>query len=150
MPADLFLIFNLNIMAEFKSKAYTISSSAETVADKFSDLSRLQEYIDRLPEEERAKVGNISLTPDSIVMQTPQVGEITLKVTERSPRRICLSAVGSPVPMGLAVDISPLSEDSCEIVTSMNVDIPPFLKPMIGGTMQKAVDQFGELMKKLA
>lgn len=32
----------------------------------------------------------------------------------------------------------------------MEVEIPAFLKPMVGGAMQKAVDQFGALMQKLA
>ena len=137
-------------MATYTSKPTVINSSASAIADKFSDLSRFQEYIDKLPESERAKIGDLALTSDSIVMKTPQVGEITLKVTERTPHCIKLSAVGSPVPMILAVNIKPINENSSELVTSMDVDIPVFLKPMIGGTLQKAVDQFGELMKKFA
>ena len=31
----------------------------------------------------------------------------------------------------------------------MDVEIPAFLKAMVGGTMQKAVDQFGQLMQKI-
>lgn len=136
-------------MATFTSKPATVESSAEAVAEKFSDLSRLQEVIDRIPDEERAKIGDIALTPDSIIMKTQQVGEITLKVTERTPARVCLTAVGSPVPMNLAVNIRPDGSERCELSTSMDVEIPAFLKPMVGGTLQKAVDQFGELMKKL-
>lgn len=137
-------------MATFTSKPFQVASSAASVADKFSDFTRFQGLIDSLPEAERAKVGDLALTQDSIIMKTPQVGEITLKVTERTPERITLSAVGSPVPMILAVDIKDLSEASSELTTSMEVDIPAFLKPMIGGTMQKAVDQFGDLMKRFA
>lgn len=137
-------------MAEFKSKPATINSSVAAVIEKFSDFSNLQEYIDKLPEAERAKIGDIALTRDTIVLKTPQVGEITLKVTERTPEHIKLSAVGSPVPMELAVNLKPVDSDHTELVTSMNVDIPVFLKPMIGGTLQKAVDQFGELMKRFA
>lgn len=136
-------------MATFSSKPAVIGSSAESVAEKFSDLTQLQQYIDALPESERAKIGDIALTNDSIIMKTPQVGDITLKVTERTSRRIALSAVGSPVPMNLALNIKPQTESSSELVAQMDVDIPVFLKPMIGGTMQKAVDQFAELMKKL-
>lgn len=136
-------------MATFTSKPATVESPAEAVADKFSDLSRLQEVIDRIPDEERAKIGDIALTPDSIIMKTQQVGEITLKVTERTPERVRLTAVGSPVPMNLAVNIRPDGPGRCELSTSMDVEIPAFLKSMVGGTLQKAVDQFGELMKKL-
>lgn len=137
-------------MAKFSSKPIAVESSAEAVAEKFSDLSRMQEYLDKLPAEERSKIGDISFTTDSIVLKTPQVGEITLKVTERTPRRVAMEAVGSPVPMHLYVDITEKGENASEIVTSMDVDIPAFLKPMVGGAMQKAVDRFGDMMKMLA
>ena len=136
-------------MAEYKSKPFTINSSAENIADKFSDFTRIQEYVDRLPAEEREKVGDVAFTADSIILKTKQVGEITLKVVDRSPRRVALTAVGSPVPMNIAVDITPLSDEQSELQASMSVDIPAMLKPMVGPTMQKAVDQFGELMKKI-
>lgn len=137
-------------MAKFSSKPVTINSPADALAEKFSDFTRLQKLIDEMPAEERAKVGDVALTNDSIILKTPQVGEVTLKVTERTPRRIVMQAIGSPVPMGLNVDFAPVDADHTELVTSMEVDVPAFLKPMIGGTMQKAVDQFGELMKKFA
>jgi len=137
-------------MATFTSKPTIVNSPAQAVAEKFSDLSALQTVIDNIPAEERAKIGDIALTPDSIVMKTPQVGDITLKVTERSAKRIALTAMGSPVPMNLAVNIKALSDNQTELTTAMEVEIPAFLKPMIGGTLQKAVDQFGQLMQRLA
>ncbi|MBO5268969.1 MAG: hypothetical protein J6B13_09465 [Muribaculaceae bacterium] len=136
-------------MATFTSKPAIVEASAQAVADKFADLSRLQELIDKMPAEDRAKVGEVSFTTDSIVMKTPQVGEITLKVVERTPAKVVFTALGSPVPMHLAVNIRPESDDKSEIVTAMDVEIPAFLKAMVGGTMQKAVDQFGQLMQKI-
>ena len=136
-------------MATFTSKPAIVEASAQAVADKFADLSRLQELIDKMPAEDRAKVGEVSFTTDSIVMKTPQVGEITLKVVERTPAKVVFTALGSPVPMHLTVNIRPESDDKSEIVTAMDVEIPAFLKAMVGGTMQKAVDQFGQLMQKI-
>lgn len=136
-------------MATFTSKPTIVDASAQTVADKFADLSHLQDIIDKMPAEDRAKVGDVSFTPDSIVMKTPQVGEITLKIVERTPAKVAFTALGSPVPMNISVNIRPESEAKSELVTSMDVEIPAFLKAMIGGTMQKAVDQFGQLMQKL-
>lgn len=135
-------------MATFSSPSKIVNSSAASVADKFSDFTAFQKYIDMMPAEERAKVGDVSLTADSIVMHTPQVGDITLKVTERTPSCVRLTAQGSPVPMNIALDIKPVAEDKSELQATMDVDIPAFLKPMIGGTLQKAVDQFGALMEK--
>lgn len=137
-------------MATFSSKPSVIDRPASEVAEKFSDLTRMQAVLDRMPEDERAKVGDVKLTTDSIIIETAQVGQITLKVTERSEKRVVLEAIGSPVPLKLIVDLKPVSVSSTEIVTSMDVEIPAFLKPMIGGAMQKAVDQFAVLMQKLS
>lgn len=137
-------------MATFTSKPAVVNRPAAEVSDKFSDLSRMQEVLDRLPGDERAKIGDIKLTTDSILIKTPQVGDITLKVTERSAERIVLEAIGSPVPLKLIVNLKAISADSTEITTSMDVEIPAFLKSMVGGAMQKAVDQFGQLMCTLS
>jgi len=137
-------------MATFTSKPTIVDSPAATVAEKFSDLSAMQKVLDQIPADERAKIGDIALTPDSIVMKTPQVGDIPLKVNQRTPERVTLTAMGSPVPMNLSVNIKPLSDTQTELTTSMDVEIPAFLKPMVGGTLQKAVDQFGQLMQRLA
>ncbi len=120
------------------------------VADKFSDLSRMQDVLDQLPEEERAKIGDIELTKDKIIIRTQQVGEINFAVAERSPERIVMEAQGSPVPLKLVINLKSLAAEQTELVTTMDVDIPVFLKPMVGGAMQKAVDQFGQLMQQLA
>lgn len=141
--------FYIITMATFTSKPITVNASADAVAQKFSDFSRLQEVLDNIPAEQRAKIGELHLTADSIVMNTPQVGEITLKVIERTPSRMVLEAMGSPVPMHLAVDVAPAG-DASHVTTSMDVDIPAFMKPMLGGTLQKAVDQFAVLIGNLA
>lgn len=136
-------------MATFTSKPISIPSPADKVVEKFSDFSRLQDVLDKVPAEQRAQIGDIHLTSDSIVMKTPQVGEITLKVVERTPSGLTLEALGSPVPMRLNVNVAP-EGDASLVTTSMDVEIPAFLKPMIGGTLQKAVDQFAVLMGNLA
>lgn len=138
-------------MAKYSSKPVTLDVAPAAIAEKFSDFTNLQEKVDALPAEQRAKLGDVKFTKDSIVMNTPQVGAITLQVTERTPERIALTAAGSPVPMNLAVDLRPLDAGTrTEMTASMDVEIPAMLRPLIGGTLQKAVDQFGELMKKLA
>lgn len=137
-------------MAKFTSKPTVVNTPAQAVADKFADLSRFQATLDAVPAEERAKIGDVRLTTDSIIMNTPQVGEIVLKVTDRTPERVALQAVGSPVPMALTVDIEPEGDQASRLTTSIEVEIPAMLKPMIGGTLQKAADSFGQLMSRLA
>ena len=63
--------------------------------------------------------------------------------------QVVFGAEGSPVPMEIRIDLKDMGE-ACELTTSMEVDIPVFLRPMVGGAMQKAVDQFALLMQKMA
>ncbi len=137
-------------MATYKAKPINIEKSADFIADQFADLTRLQAALDNLPAEERAKVGDVQFTPDAIVMQTKQVGEIKFQVKERSPRRVAFVAGGLPMPVVMAVDMQPLAAESTQVEASLDIDIPAMLRPMVGGTMQKAVDQFSDLISKLA
>lgn len=127
-----------------------MNKAAATIYEKYSDLSNLQAALDRMPDDQRAKIGDVKLTKDALTIQTPQVGQITFAVAERTPERITLQAQGAPVPMKLAINIKAIDAATSEVSTEMDVNIPPFLKAMVGGAMQKAVDQFGELMVKLA
>ena len=73
----------------------------------------------------------------------------TSKIPERSPERVVFPAVNAPAKMDLLINLKALSADSTELTAAMDVDIPPFLKSMVGGSLQKAVDQFGGLMGRL-
>ncbi|MCM1033806.1 MAG: hypothetical protein NC405_08675 [Odoribacter sp.] len=137
-------------MATFTGKPVIVDKPAAQVAEKFSDLSRMQEIMDRMPDEQRKQIGDVTLTKDRITITTQQVGEINFTVTERTDNRVVFTAQGAPVPLSLVINLKELSSESTELTTSMEVEIPAFLKPMIGGAMQKAVDQFGQLMQKLA
>lgn len=136
-------------MAKYKSKAVTVSRPAQFIVDKFADLSSFGQALDSMSEADRARVGDVKFEKDAITIDTKQVGTISFKVVERTPSRVVMSAVGSPVPLDLSVDLTPEGEDSTQIVTSIDVEIPAMLRPMIGGAMQKAVDQLGDLMAKL-
>lgn len=137
------------LMAQYKSKPVTVGRPAGFISEKFSDLSSFGQVIDQLPEQERARIGEVSFDKDSITIDTRQVGSIRFQVVERTDERIVMKAVGSPVPLDLCVNLAAIDDNSTEIVTAIDVDIPAMLRPIIGGAMQKAVDGFGDLMAKL-
>jgi carbon monoxide dehydrogenase subunit G len=137
-------------MAQYKSKPTIIGRSAESIAEKFSDLSVMQSAIENLPEEEHKRIGEVTFKSDCIEINTQQVGQIRFRVTERSAQRIAFAAEGSPVPLVMQVDLKPVGAEQTEITTVIEVDIPVFLKPMVGGAMQKAADQFGAMISRLS
>lgn len=96
-------------MATYKAKPITINKPAADIAARFADLTYLQDSLDSLPAEERAKVGDVRFTADTIVMNTAQVGEIKFEVKERTPERVAFVTAGLPLPMPMtiAVDMKP-------------------------------------------
>ena len=137
-------------MAKYSSKSVTINRSAEAIAEQFSDFRKLQGALDNLTPEEKAKVGAVSFTEDSIKISTQQVGDIVFKVSKRTPEAICLQAEKSPVPMNLILEMKPVDAESTELTGVIDVDIPVMLRPLVGPTLQKAADQFGSLFARFA
>lgn len=136
-------------MAQFKSKTVKVNRPAEYISDKFADLSTFGNALDNLPAAERERIGDVTFEKDSLKIETKQVGTIEFRVTSRSAEKVEMSTVGSPVPLSLVVNLHPCGEEQTEIETMIDVDIPPMLRAFIGGAMQKAVDQFGDLMARL-
>ena len=83
-------------MATYKSKPVTVQQSAVAISDKFADLSTLEGALGDLPESERAKIGEVKFTSDSLSIKTAQVGELKFQVTERTPERVVFNTVSSP------------------------------------------------------
>lgn len=137
-------------MATYTSKPAVVGRPADAIAANFADFRALEERLGQMPAEERQKVGDVKFEQDAIVITTPQVGAITLRAVERTPRKVVMKAENSPVPMSITVDIEPIDADSCEVTGKMDVEIPAMLRPLVGPALQKAVDQFGNLFASLA
>ena len=136
-------------MAKYESKPVAVNQPIEALFDRFSDISLFQQKIEEIPAEERAKIGDVTFEADAICINTPQVGQLKFQVTERTaPGHIVFSAVGSPIPLSMVIDIKSISESASEVVTAIDVEIPAMLRPLIGGKMQEAADKFGEMIGK--
>lgn len=137
-------------MAQYSSKPTTVNRPASELSEKFSDFRAMQASLDGLDAEQRARVGDVSFTEDSIKIMTPQVGAIVLRAVERTPEVIRLQAEGSPVPMCLEVKFRPVGDDATEVSGTIDVELPMMLRPLVGPSLQKAADQFGEMFARLA
>ena len=137
-------------MARYSSKPAVVNRPAAELSAKFADFRTLQASLDELPADRRAQIGDVAFSEDTIRITTPQVGEISLRAVERTPEKVVLEAEKSPVPMKLEVSFKALDADSTDVEGTIDVDIPMMLKPLIGPTLQKAADQFGQLIAGLA
>lgn len=137
-------------MSKYSGRTVAVARSAQEIADKFADLSQFSAMLDKMPEEERAKIGDVTFDTDSVAINTKQVGTVRFQVVERTPQAVRLSAVGSPVPLSMSIDLDPTSPSTTNVTTNIDIDIPVMLRPMVGPHLQKAVDQFSDLVAKLA
>ena len=136
-------------MAKYTGKTTVVNQSAQNLFDKFSNLQNLQERVESLPEDVKAKMGTIRFTEDSFIIVTPQVGEVALKIKERiEPSKIVFCTESSPIPLELSVNFNAINENSTEVSTAIEVDVPMMLRHIIGPQLQKAADGFGETLSK--
>ncbi len=139
-------------MATYKSDKTNIQAPAKAVYEKLSDLENLRSFIekvpsDKIPDDKRQMLDQLEITSDSLRLPGGPVGAIELKLTEKQPYSLIrLEGVGTPVPLSLKVEITPGGEAACQVQVVLDIDIPMMLKPMIGGTLQKVVDQFATVM----
>ncbi len=136
-------------MSKYRGKAVAVNGNVEDVFSKIANLGAYQQYVDNMPADIKAKLGDVRFTDDSIVLNANPVGEIVLKQTRlESPSLIEMQAQNSPVPMALSIVTSPVG-DSTEVVPSIDVEIPAMLRPLVGGKLQEAADKMSEILGML-
>ncbi len=134
-------------MSTYSSKPVVIDAPVEMAFERLSDFSAYQSRLDELPDDIRAKIGDVRFTPDSIVITAAPVGEMAFEVSERvAPSHVSLTAKNSPVPMSLSLNLTPAGPESTTVVCVIDVDIPVVLRPLVGGKMQEAADKFADLI----
>lgn len=137
-------------MSKYTGKTVTVNRSAQEIADRFADLSQLQPIVDKLPESEKAKFGDIVFSRQSISISTPQMGQIQFEVAERTPSNIALKAVGTPVPLNMDLNLKAVSDTETDMAAVVELQLPAMLKPLIAPKLQKAMDMLTDVMAKLA
>ncbi|MEG0011945.1 MAG: SRPBCC family protein [Muribaculaceae bacterium] len=134
-------------MAEFKSDVVNINADVSTVYAKLSHPELLQGLADQLPAEAKTKIENISFSEDTISVTANPVGEIKLSIVERiEPTLVKLSAVSSPIPFMVSIHLEDAGENATRAFAQIDVELNPFLKPMVQGPLTEAAKKFGELL----
>lgn len=142
-------------MATYKSATVGLAYPADNVFGKLSNLEGLGTMLrdvpaDHVPADQLAMLGQVRVTPDTISFPAGPAGEITLRLAETvSPSLIRLEGYGTPVPMSLALHVTPLTPESCESFVQIDIQIPAMLKPMVSGPLQKMADQLAQMLRQV-
>lgn len=131
-------------MAKYESGIKQIPYSQESVFKMLSNLENIEKVKSRIPED---KIENLTFDRDSVSINVPPVGNITLAIVEREePKCVKFEAKNSPVPFNLWIQMLPVTEISSKIRVTIKADIPLFLRPMIGNKLEDSVDKIADAL----
>ncbi len=137
-------------MSTYTGKPTLVEKPIEDLYQRLSDFDNLSDALSRIPAEQMAKAGDITIADGQLTISTP-VGNVAFEVVEvESPVRIVYGPVTStPVPVAIAVNLKPVSPDATEVSATIDIELPMMLRAMVGSKLQDAVDGFGKMIALL-
>lgn len=140
-------------MESYQSDLQTIYCDINTVFSKLSHpenfKTQIDKNIDQIPQDAKENLKKVTFDADSITIQSP-MGPLKLQVTEiQEPSKIKFAAVQSPVAFGLTINLGQVDAETTTVQSTLELDLPIFVRGMVGGQLKKAAKQFGEMLAKL-
>lgn len=150
-------------MSRYESQVKTIYAAQPSVYARLSDLSQLQTMKDNLTPEQKemikakfdevskgkVTVSDLAFTQDTASC-TLQGMPISVKIVDREPMKtIKFSADNSPVAATLWIQLIGTGPYETKAKVTLDVDIPFFLKPMVGSKLDGVADQIAEGLTRI-
>ncbi len=134
-------------MSKYESGVKQIPYSQAAVYEKVSNLENMERLKDRIPTDRLAEIKDLQITRDSVTINVPPVGELTMCVVERDePKCVKFATTNSPVPLTIWLQLLPTSETTCKMRLTVDADIPFFLKPLVGNKLNDGIDQMANAL----
>ncbi|MBR6716219.1 MAG: SRPBCC family protein [Prevotella sp.] len=134
-------------MSKFESTIRQINYPQEVVFQGLSNLDNLSKIQDRIPED---KANDLSFDNDSVSINVPPVGKITLKIIEREePKTIKFETAESPLPFNFWIQLLPVTESSCKMKLTLKADLNPFIKGMVSKPLQEGIEKIADVLQMI-
>ena len=131
-------------MSKFESSVKQIPYAQQSVYDKLSDLNNLEQVKNHMPDD---KAGELEFTQDTISVNVPPVGKISMQIIEREePKTIKFETVQSPMPFNLWIQLLPVTESTSKMKLTLKADINPFLKAMVSKPLQEGIEKIADML----
>ena len=137
-------------MQTYSSDKNIIACDIHTVYAKLSNpqvlQTQLEQHADRLPQEARDNLQKVQFTPQGISIESP-MGNIVLGVTGSvEPSTVTYEAQNSPLAFNLTVSLEEMDENTTQAQAQIGIDIPIFLRAMVGNQLAEAAKKMGEML----
>ena len=134
-------------MSKFESSIRQIDYPQQIVFQGLSNLDNLSKVQDRIPED---KAKDLSLDNDSVSINVPPVGKITLRIVEREePKTIKFETVESPLPFNFWIQLLPVTETSCKMKLTIKAELNPFIKAMVSSHLQDGIEKIADVLQMI-
>lgn len=132
------------IMTKFESNVKLVNAPQEAVYAKLSDLNNLEKIKDSLPAD---KVKNLTFDAESMSIEVPPVGTITLSIVEKEPCKcIKFGTTQSPLPFNLWIQLLPAGDTQCKMKLTIGLEVSTFVKVMIQKPLQDGVEKMADAL----
>jgi len=150
-------------VSRYESQVKTIYAAQDNVYARLSDLSQLQIMKDNLTDEQKellkakfdeaskgkVSVSNIEFTSDTASCQI-QGMPVCVRIIDREPSKtVKFTAENSPINATLWVQLIGTAPYETKAKVTIDIDIPFFLKPMVGSKLDGIADQIAEGLTKI-
>lgn len=150
-------------MAKYESEVKEVNALQENVYNRLSDLSQLQVMKDNMPaelkEQIKAKmaeqgggkfqVSNFRFDQDTARFSVSGM-DVCIRIVDREPVKcVKFCADNSPIPCTIWIQMLPKGPYQTKIRVTLDVDIPFYLKPLIGNKLDGAADQIAEALTRI-
>ena len=151
-------------MSKYQSEVKIISAAQYQVWNRVSDLGQFQAMKDAMTPEMkeaiRAKIaeqgaGKLTLSDFSFSRDTALFKvngmQIGIGIVEREEPMKCVKfkADQSPIDVTLWIQLLPKSDYETKCRVTVEVDIPFFLKPMVGKKLDGVADQIAQMLTQI-
>ncbi len=140
-------------MSSYKSEPQLIACDIATVYSKLSDPSSFKNTIDanvdNLPDDAKENLKKVTFDADAITIESP-MGPLKLAVAQKvEPTMITFAAAQAPVNFSLVINLERVDDNTTRSIAELQLDVPVFIKAMVGPQLERGAKQFGEMLAKL-
>ncbi len=154
-------------MVKKESEIKSIARPVELVYARLSDLRNLQALKERLEDPQvqalmaqqipadkmemvKAQVEKLEFTENSVEIDSPLGGKISLSMVEREePKLLKFAAEGSPFPLFLWIQLLPSDEQNCRMKVTVGADVNFFMQAMVNKPLQHADDGLAQMLSAI-
>ena len=134
-------------MSKFESSIRQIDYPQQIVFQGLSNLDNLSKVQDRIPED---KAKDLSFDNDSVSINVPPVGKVTLRIVEREElKTIKFETVESPLPFNFWIQLLPVTETSCKMKLTIKAELNPFIKAMVSSHLQDGIEKIADVLQTI-